>query len=40
MEEMNKSELKVFLMTLLEYVKKAESLDEVINHLKSLIAEM
>jgi len=40
MEEMNRAELKVFLITLLEYVKKAENLEEVINHIKTLIAEM
>lgn len=40
MENMSKSELKVFLMNLLKVVEKAESLEEVINHLNTLIKEL
>ena len=37
---MSDAQFKVFLMTVLEYIKKAESVDEVKRFLESLINEL
>ncbi len=36
-ESMTSDQLKVFLLNLIEYIRKAESLDEVIAHLEELV---